>query len=152
MSSDIDKPFFYENRFFIIRVHRKDVQDGCYVGEKKALVFAIDDALQFSTEGDASRSLARQPRNGLLYEIVGIMQNIGPISPLPEFVVELMEKIPFPYFFIAHEWYCGGDVKSWLLTYRSKSTFYRYRNKLIEYGIDISRPGKVVLIDEKSYC
>ena len=152
MCSDGAKPFYYENRLFVIRVYKKDVQGVWYIGAKKTIVFDIDHALQFSTANEAARYLARWPRNGLLSEIEVISQNIGPITPLPEFVLDLMDKIPFPYFFIAYDWYCGGDVKSWLLTYRSKSTFYRYRHKLIEYGIDISKPSRVVLIGEKSYC
>lgn len=152
MCSEKSKPFYYENKFFVIRVHRKDEPGDWYVGPKKTIVSDIDAALQFSTADEASRSLARQPRNGLLFEIEAITQNIGPISPLPDFVVGLMEKIPFPYFFIAYEWHCGGDVRSWLLTYRSKSTFYRYRKKLMEHGIDISTPSQVVLLGQQSYC
>lgn len=151
MCPDTFKPFFYENQFFVIRAYWKDAQDCWYVGLKNA-VTVLDGACQFSSVDEAKRALARLPKKGFLYEIEAITQNIGPISPVPEFVVDLMEKVPFPYFFVAYEWYCGGDVKSWLLTYRSKSTYYRYRNKLIEYDIDISRPSQVVLIGEKSFC
>ena len=70
------------------------MQGDWYVGPKKAIVFHIEDAFQFPAAGEALRSLAIQPQNGLLYEIEVIVQNIGPISPLPEFVMELMEKIP----------------------------------------------------------
>lgn len=152
MRPDLDKPFYYDNQFFVIRVHRKNVQGDWYIVPKKTTVQSIDDALQFSTADEATHSLARQSRNGLLFEVAAITQSIGPISPLPEFVVDLMEKIPFPYFFVAHDWYCGGDVKSWLLTYRSKSTFYRYRKRLMEYGIDITTPSQVVLLGQQSYC
>jgi len=152
MSSNSSQPFYYENKYFVIRVRRKNVRGDWYVGPKKTVVPDIDVALQFSTADGASRSLAKQPRNSLLFEIEAITQNIGPISPLPDFVADLIERIPFPYIFIAHEWYCGGDVKTWLLTYRSKSTFYRYRKKLMEYGIDISSPSRVVLLGQQSYC
>lgn len=152
MYSDRNQPFYYENRFFVIRAHRKDMAGNCYVGPKKKIVFSFDDASQFATADEARRALARLPKSGLLCEIEAVTVSIGPISPLPEFMADIMERVPLPYNLVAYEWHCGGDVRSWLLTYRSKSSFYRYRKKLMEYGIDISTPSQVVLLGEQSYC
>jgi hypothetical protein len=88
----------------------------------------------------------------MLFEIEEIVDKVGPITPFPDFITDLLEHIPSPYSLVAMEWYCGGDVKNYFLSLRSKSSYYRYRSKLLEFGIDISKKSDVILLGQENYC
>ncbi len=88
----------------------------------------------------------------MLFEIEEIVHTIGPITPFPDFINDLLERNPSPYSLVAMEWYFGGDMKKYFLTSRSKSSYYRYRSKLLEFGIDISKKSDVILLGRETYC
>ena len=88
----------------------------------------------------------------MLFEIEEIIDRIGPTTLFFDFITDLLEHIPSPYSLVAMEWYCGEDVKNYSLTSRSKSSYYRYRSKLLEFGIDISKKSDVILLGQENYC
>ena len=154
----IDKPaepFYYENRYFVIRLYRRGQASASipeYIGERKSRGVSREDAKQYSSADSAKRAVAQFKQSGMLFEIEEIVDRIGPITPFPDFMNDLLERIPTPYSLVAMEWYFGGDVRHYLLTSRSKSSYYRYRSKLLEFGIDISKNSDVILLGQETCC
>jgi len=149
------EPFYYENRYFVIRHYRRNQTSASapeYVGEQKSRGVSLEVARQYSSAESAKRAVAQFKRSGILFEIKEIVDRMGPITPFPDFINDLLEQIPSPYSLVAMEWYFGGDVRNYFLTSRSKSSYYRYRSKLLEFGIDISKKSDVILFGQETYC
>jgi hypothetical protein len=149
------KPFYYENRYFVIRLYRRNqvsVSAPEYIGEQKSRGVSRENARQFSSADSAKRAVAQFKRCGMLFEIEEIVDRRGTITPFPDFINDLLEQIPSPYCLVAMEWYFGGDIKNYFLTSFSKSSYYRYRSKLLEFGIDISKKSDVILLGQETYC
>ena len=139
----------------MIRLYRRDQVSAPtpqYIGERKSRGVSREDARQYSSADSAKRAVAQFKRCGTLFEIEEIVDTIGPITPFPDFINDLLERIPSPYSLVAMEWYFGGDVKNYFLTSRSKSSYYRYRSRLLGFGIDISRNSDVILLGQETYC
>jgi hypothetical protein len=77
--------------------------------------------------------------------VESITERIGPLYPLPEVISDLLEQISPPYLFATLDWFEGEDVRT-KLKMRSPSTYYRYRRKLLEFGIDTATASKVVTL------
>jgi hypothetical protein len=62
-----------------------------------------------------------------------------------------LDEIPLPYSITAYRWYEGIDIRTEPVTLRvlSRSTFYRHRKNLLEYGIDIGKKCNVKVIHYK---
>lgn len=144
MTTKPENPFYFDNYFYVIRVHQRRLGEARYLGEKKKLV-PIQEARQFSSPVSAKRVIANLRKGNGLYEVGSITERIGPLNPLADEIYDLVEKIPPPYLFAALEWFEGVDVSAQLKA-RSPSTYYRYRKKLLEFGIDIATPSKVVIM------
>lgn len=139
-----EAPFYYDHSYFVIRVHQHGLGEARYLGAKKKVV-PLQDARQFSSPISANRTIAHLGKGNGLYEVESIAERIGPLYPLPEVISDLLEQIPPPYLFAALDWFEGGDVGT-QLKMRSPSTYYRYRRKLLEFGIDIATASKVVTL------
>ena len=137
-------PFFYDNVYWTVQVHRRNQTSALFLSEAGTLVERAN-ARQFPTESSAQHCISRQRQGFGLFEIVQVNYRLGPLYPLPDCVTDKVEQIPPPYVFAVLNWYEGRDVKSDLLC-RSRTTYYRYRKMLLRFGIDISRISKVVML------
>lgn len=149
------EPFYYDNRYFVIRRYRHgqalaDMPE--YIGKQKKKGVPLKYARQYLSVDSATRALAQFRRSGMLFEVEEIVDRMGPIAPFPDFINDLLEQIPSPYSLVAMEWYFGGDVKNYFMTSRLKSSYYRYRSKLLEFGIDISKKSDVIVLGQRTYC
>lgn len=137
-------PRYYDMTYHVIRMYRHGELTPLFLGEKRRFV-PFAEARQFDSLQDAGKCISRMKKGSRLFEIRTISELYGPFYPRPEAIMDLLESVPIPYLFIATEWFNGWDARPWLFS-RSRSTYYRYRRKLLEYGIDISRKSKVVTL------
>lgn len=143
-SSNPEFPFYYDNSYWVIRVHERGQREARYLGEKKGFA-SIQGARQFSSLISAHRTISRLDKGSGLYEVESITDKIGPLYPLPEEITDLILQIPSPYMYAAMAWFEGEDVGAGLKI-NAPRTYYRYRKKLLEFGIDIAKPSTVVVL------
>lgn len=144
MSETSAKPFYYDNSYWVVRVHQRGQRKALYLGEKK-MPIPLEDARQFSSLISAYRTIARLEKGHGLYEVESITETNGPIYTWPEAIVDLIMQIPSPYMYAAMAWFEDDDVGGGLKIMAPR-TYYRYRKKLLEFGIDISKPSKVIVL------
>jgi len=145
MPSDSLTPFYYDNTYWVIQVYRRGQRGVSYLGPKRTVV-PLEFARKFESQQKALNVLRRLNKSLGEFETKLITQRLGPILPIPvpETILNAISDIPGPYAFVALDWVQGDDLGKWF-RHRSKSTYYRYRRKLLEYGIDITEPYKVVV-------
>jgi Phage X family len=108
-------------------------------------VYFRSEADWFNTAADAWCRIKRLPRGMGLFTIEKVIgyRDVGPSpGPCPDLMKQLLEEIPLPYSLTAIAWYEGEDVRHEPVSNSlplSRSTYYRHRRKLPDYGIDIGR-------------
>ncbi len=137
-------PFYYDNSYWVIRVYQPRQREARYLGERKEPV-PLQDARQFSSPISAHRAIARLNKGNGLYEVESITEMVGPLYTWPEEITDLIMQIPSPYMYAAMAWFEGDDVCGRLKTMAPR-TYYRYRKRLLEFGIDISKPSTVIVL------
>ena len=137
--------------YYEIHVYRQGRRMRAYLSAENKLVYFQTQADWFESAADAYRRIKRLPKGLGLFVIEKVTDypDCGPSpGPCPELIRKALDEIPLPYSLAAVRWYDGIDVKREpvLLSTLSRSTYYRHRRKLLEYGIDISKKCNVHII------
>jgi hypothetical protein len=151
VNSHISELYF---KYYEIHVYRHGRKAPAFLSAENKIVFCQSEANWFETATEAYRKIKRLPKGMGLFVVEQIIEypDCGPpTSPCPEFIKKVLDEIPLPYSLTAVAWYEGVDVRRepvilWPL---SKSTFYRHKRKLLEYGIDISKKCNVHVLHVK---
>lgn len=146
-------PGLYREKY-VIRIYIHGRKSPTYISAEHKPVFSIDDADWFDTRTDAYRRIKRLPKGVGLFDVerfIAYPRYVPSPGPCPELLRKVLDEIPLPYSITAYRWYEGIDIRTepvtlWVL---SRSTFYRHRKKLLEYGIDIGKQCNVKVIHFK---
>lgn len=130
--------------YYQIHIYRHGRKAPAYLSGEDKIVFFQSEANWFETASEAYRKIKRLPKGMGLFVVEKIIEypDLGPpTSPCPDFMKKILDEIPLPYSLTAVRWYEGIDVRRETVVFGPlpKSTYYRHRKKLLEYGIDISK-------------
>lgn len=147
-SDNRSNEFYVEH--FLIRVYRTGRKVPAYLSVENKPVYTIDQAFSFDTYAEAYKRIKQLPKGLGLFDVEHIIEYLcGPSEgPCPELIKKVLDEIPLPYSISAVGWYEGESIKDELMD-RSKSTYYRHRKKLLEYGINIGTKCNVYVIRYK---
>ncbi|OIR01900.1 phage X family protein [mine drainage metagenome] len=137
--------------YYEIHVYWHGRKTPAYLSAENKIVFSQFEANWFETAAEAYRKIKRLPKGMGLFVVEKIIEypDLGPpTGPCPDFIKKILNDIPLPYSLTAVSWYEGIDVRREAVVFGTlpKSTYYRHRKKLFEYGIDISKKCTVRLI------
>ncbi len=138
--------------YYEIHVHLKGRKSHAFISAENKPVYSQSEADWFDTASDAYKRIRRLPKGMGVFTVEHVKEypELGPSpGPCPDLIRQVLDEIPLPYSLTAAAWYEGRDVKNEPVASAepfSKSTYYRHRRKLLDYGIDISRNCNVHVI------
>jgi hypothetical protein len=152
MSTPVDSPntgLYFE--YYEIHIYRHGRKAPAYLSAENKIVFSQSEANWFDTAAEAYRKIKRLSKGMGLFVVERIIEypDCGPpTGPCPDFIKKVLNEIPLPYSLTAVCWYDGIDVRREPVIFGPlrKSTYYRHRRKLLEYGIDISKKCNVYMM------
>ena len=138
-------PLYFE--WFEIHIRMKGRITPAYLSADNKPVYQQALANYFDTEEDAYRQIKRLPKGMGIFTVERIREYLPPpTGTCPDFIRQVLNDIPLPYSLTAVAWYEGTDVRNEPVSSAiplSRSTYYRHRSKLLEYGIDIGKKSNV---------
>lgn len=141
-------PLYFE--WYEIHIRLKGYSGRAYLSAENKPVFSQGEANYFDTEKEAYRQIKRLPKGMGVFTVERIREYLPPPpGPAVPYVRQLLKEIPLPYSLTAIAWHEGVDVRNepvYCATPMSRSSFYRHRRKLLEYGIDIGQKPKVRIL------
>jgi len=147
-NSHISELYF---EYYEIHVYLHGRKAPAYLSAENKIVFSQSEANWFETAAEAYRKIKRLPKGMGLFDVERIIEypdcGSSP-GPCPELIKKVLDEIPLPYSLTAAAWYEGADVKTEPITFSplSRSTYYRHKKKLLDYGIDISKKCNVHIL------
>jgi hypothetical protein len=142
-------------KFYIVGLFDKSLEkwphffleEGRYLSVKNR-VCSEHTAKQFETKNEAIEFYKKSKKDAKFKcEILSLEEGVKPKQPKfdENHPLSKISRKDMKLFSIANDWFHGKDVRSNL----SKSTFFRYKKRLLEYGIDISKVSKVIHLGPK---
>jgi len=126
--------------------------EGAYISNKGRIASA-NSAREFDNIEEAEKYLEQwgyKKKDQFKYEFVRLERGTKPQKPLygPEHpLAKLIEAKKTSLFLMASDWYHGRDPnQNYEKLGYSKSTFYRHRKELLQYGVDIKKEPEVVFL------
>ena len=140
--------------YYEIHVYLHGKKARAYLSVEDKIVYSQSQADWFETATDAKRRIKRLPKGLGVFVIEKIIEypDCEPsLGPCPELIKKVLNEIPLPFSLTAVAWYEGVDIKREAVVFGplSRSTYYRHKKKLLEYGIDISKKCNVHIIRYK---
>lgn len=137
--------------YFEIHVYQHWRKSHGYLSPEGTVTSSQEDAAWFESPAEAYQTIKCLPRGMGVFVVAHNLeyQEFIPSRGLSRyFPNNFLEMIPEPYSMTAYAWYDGIDLRKKALSSGgiSKSTYYRHRRKLLEYGFDISKKCNVRIL------
>lgn len=136
--------------WFEVHIRMKGRRTPAYLSAENKPVYQEALANYFDTEEEAFRRIKRLPKGMGVFTVVRMREYLPPPpGPCPGLIRQLLNDIPLPYSLTAAAWYEGTNVRHEPISSAiplSRSTYYRHRRKLLEYGIDIGKKCNVHIL------